>query len=173
MYRNPSCQWHLLTRRVPLQHAFTIAKTLPLSLRKNHHRNFALSFEFSFCRIVLRYHSNKVIAMSFSGRVGCLNLMVWLVVNFWTSRQLNSFNPWMYVPFNFLSPQIEFSYLYGTTVQLRVNVRVFTPSHLDCPSDALTQLEALSVAGLTCYTCVNVSDNQVSTTPLNVPLRVP
>lgn len=69
------------------------AKTLSLSLRKNHHRNFALSFEFSFCRIVLRYHSNKVIATSFSGRVGCLNLVVWLVVNFWTSRQLNSFNP--------------------------------------------------------------------------------
>ncbi|KAG7209843.1 hypothetical protein KM043_011450 [Ampulex compressa] len=25
---------------------------------------------------------------------------------------------------------------------------------------------------LTCYTCVNVSDNQVSTSPLNTPLRV-
>ncbi|KAF3426234.1 hypothetical protein E2986_12567 [Frieseomelitta varia] len=26
---------------------------------------------------------------------------------------------------------------------------------------------------LTCYTCVNVSDNQVSTSPLNVPLKSP
>lgn len=39
--------------------------------------------------------------------------------------------------------------------------------------NAITHSIAPSVvAGLTCYTCVNVSDNQVSTSPLNVLLRV-
>lgn len=49
---------------------------------------------------------------------------------------------------------------------------VSRPSERLCNPITHSNAPLLCVAGLTCYTCVNVSDNQVSTSPLNAPLRV-